>query len=69
MVCATLVIEVRGGFVQRVIADRNIRVMVLDHDMKEGPGLMTAEVNTEMVKGFERDFNRQQHLPGQLKER
>jgi hypothetical protein len=40
MAYATLVIEVRGGFVQRVIADRNIKVILSGYDTDDGPGLM-----------------------------
>jgi hypothetical protein len=56
MACATLVIEVRGGFVQRVIADRNIKVILSDHDTDDGPGLLPVEVSTGMVKMFEDDL-------------
>jgi hypothetical protein len=61
MACATILIEVKGGMVTQVTADRNIKVILWDHDDEEiaedglgvGPGYINAEVSTGTIKMIE----------------
>jgi hypothetical protein len=53
MVCARLVVFVKGGGVQDIIADCNVKVILVDHDTDDGPMVFPVEISTGIVQQFE----------------
>jgi hypothetical protein len=53
MARATIVIHVKKGVVQEVWADRNVSVILIDHDTDDGPRYMEADVSTGAVQMIE----------------
>lgn len=55
MACATIAIHVKKGMVQEVWADRNVTVILVDHDTDDGPRLIEAEVSTGALQMLEEE--------------
>lgn len=53
MACARLVVFVKGGCVQEIIADCDVKVILVDHDNDDGPVVFPVDVYTGMVQQFE----------------
>lgn len=50
MACARLVVFVKGGCVQEIIADCDVKVILVDHDNDDGPVVFPVDVSTGMVQ-------------------